>query len=170
MTITKEALDELLKGRKGPDDFYGPGGLVEQLSKALIERTTQAELTEQIGCEKSEPGGKPSGSRRNGKPPKTLRADQGPMEIEVPRDREGEFEPKTIGKHQRERRGFDDKILATYSRGMSTRGMQAAIKDICNVGIPPELASRATDEAKGLAEEWRNRPLRRSVRLFSLAP
>jgi transposase-like protein len=159
MAITKEVLDELLKEYKGPDDFYGPEGLIKQLSKALIERAMQTELTEQIGYEKSESGEKPSGNRRNGKSSKTLRTDQGPMEIAVPRDRDGDFEPKIVGKHQREWRGFDDKILAMYSHGMSTQGIQATIKDIYNVDISPELVSRVTDEVKGLVEEWRNRPL-----------
>ena len=92
MAISKEVLDELMKGYKGPDDFYGPEGLVKQLSKALIERAMQAELTEQIGYEKSESGEKATRNRRNGKTSKTLRTDQGPMEIEVPRDRDGERE------------------------------------------------------------------------------
>jgi len=130
----------------------------------------QTELTEQIGYEKSESGEKPSGNRRNGKSSKTLRTDQGPMKIAVPRDRDGDFEPKIVGKHQREWRGFDDKILAMYSHGMSTQSIQATIKDIYNVDISPELVSRVTDEVKGLVEEWRNRPLEGSIRLFSLTP
>jgi len=127
MAITKEVLDELLKEYQGPDDFYGPEGLIKQLSKALIERAMQAELTEQIGYEKNESGEKPSGNRRNGKSSKTLRTDQGPMEIAVPRDRDGDFEPQIIEKHQREWRGFDDKILAMYSHGLSTQGIQATL-------------------------------------------
>jgi putative transposase len=86
MAITKEVLDELLKEYKGPDDFYGPEGLIKQLSKALIERAMQAELTEQIGYEKNESGEKPNGNHRNGRSSKTLRTDQGPMEIAVPRE------------------------------------------------------------------------------------
>ena len=159
MAITKEVLDELLKEYKGPDDFYGPEGLIKQLSKALIERAMQTELTEQIGYERNEPGEKPSSNRRNGKSSKTLRTDQGPMEIAVPRDRDGEFEPQIIGKHQREWRGFDEKILAMYSHGMSTQGIQATIKDIYNVDVSTELVSRVTDEIKVLVDEWRNRPL-----------
>jgi transposase-like protein len=81
----------------------------------------QTELTEQIGYEKSESYRKPGGNRKNGKSSKTLRTDWGPMEIAVPRDRDGDFEPQIAGKHQREWRGFDDKILAVYSRGMSTQ-------------------------------------------------
>jgi transposase-like protein len=159
MAITKEVLDELLKDCHGPDDFYGPDGLVKQLSKAIIERMMQAELTEQLGYEKSEPGEKQTENRRNGKSTKILRTDQGPMDIAVPRDRNGEYEPKVIPKHQREWQGFDDKILAMYSHGMSTQGIQATIKDIYNVDISPELVSRVTDEVKGMVDEWRNRPL-----------
>jgi transposase-like protein len=159
MAITKEVLDELLKEYKGPDDFYGPDGLIKQLSKALIERMMQAELTEQIGYEKSESGEKDTTNRRNGKSRKTLRTDQGPMEIEVPRDRDGEFEPVIIPKHQREWRGFDDKILSMYGLGLSTKAIQENLKDIYNVDVSPELISRVTDEVKGLVEEWRNRPL-----------
>ena len=159
MAITKEVLDELLKEYKGPDDFYGPDGIMKQLSKALIERMMQTELTEQIGYEKSESGEKVTTNRRNGKSPKTLRTDQGPMTIEVPRDRDGEYEPQVIAKHQREWRGFDDKILSMYGLGLSTKAIQDNIKDIYNVDISPELVSRVTDEVKGLVDEWRNRPL-----------
>jgi transposase-like protein len=159
MAIRKELLDELLKDYKGPDDFYGPDGIMKQLSKALIERMMEAELTEQLGYEKSEFGEKQTGNRRNGKTSKTLRTDQGPMEIEVPRDREGEFEPKIIPKHQREWRGFDDKILSMYGLGLSTTAIQENLKEIYNVDVSSELISRVTDEVKSLVEEWRNRPL-----------
>jgi len=159
MAITKEMLDELLKDCKSPDEFYGPDGLVKQLSKALIERMMEAELTDKLGYEKSKSGEKQTENRRNGKTSKTLRTDQGPMEIEVPRDRDDEFEPKVIPKHQREWRGFDDKILSMYALGLSTKAIQENIKDIYNVDISPELVSRVTDEVKGLVEEWRNRAL-----------
>ena len=159
MAITKEVLDELLKGCNSPDEFYGPDGLVKQLSKALIERMMQAELTEQLGYGRSESGEKETENRRNGFTVKTLRTDQGPMEIEVPRDRNGDFEPKIIPKHQREWRGFDDKILSMYGLGLSTKAIQENLKEIYNVDVSPELISRVTDEVKGLVDEWRNRPL-----------
>jgi len=159
MAISKEILDELLKDYKGPDDFYGPDGIIKQLSKALIERMMEAELTDQLGYEKSEAGEKQTENRRNGKTPKTLRTDQGPMKIEVPRDRDGEFEPKIIPKHQREWRGFDNKILSMYALGLSTKAIQENLKEIYNVDVSPELISRVTDEVKGLVDEWRNRPL-----------
>jgi transposase-like protein len=159
MAITKEVLDELLKDCHGPDDFFGQDGLVKQLSKALIERMMQAELTEQLGYEKNGTGEKQTDNRRNGKSTKTLRTDQGPMDITVPRDRNGEFEPKVIPKHQREWRGFDEKILSMYGLGLSTKAIQENIKEIYNVEVSPELISRVTDEVKVLVEEWRNRPL-----------
>ena len=159
MAISKEVLDELMKEYKGPDDFYGPDGLIKQLSKAIIERAMQTELTEQLGYDKSESGEKETENRRNGKTSKTLRTDQGPMEIEVPRDRNGEFEPQIIQKHQREWRGFDNKILSMYGLGLSTKAIQDNLKEIYNVDVSPELISRVTDEVKGLVEEWRNRPL-----------
>jgi len=159
MAISKEVLDELMKEYKGPDDFYGPDGLIKQLSKALIERAMQTELTEQLGYEKSNAGEKETENRRNGTSLKTLRTDQGPMEIEVPRDRDGEYEPQIVPKYQREWRGFDDKILSMYGLGLSTKAIQENLKEIYNVDVSPELISRVTDEVKGLVDEWRNRPL-----------
>src|SRR5208337_5484383 len=89
MAIPKEILDELLKGYKGPEDITGENGLLKQLTKALIERAMQTELTEELGFEKNQKGEKPTTNRRNGSNGKTLRSDLGPLEIEVPRDREG---------------------------------------------------------------------------------
>jgi transposase-like protein len=159
MAITKEVLDELMRDYHGPEDMYGPDGLVKQLTKALIERAMQAERTERLGYEKHSAGEKPTENRRNGKTRKTLRTDQGPMEIEAPRDRAGAFEPQIVPKHQREWRGFDDKILSMYGLGLSTKAIQANLQDIYNVAVSPELISRVTDEVKGLVEEWRSRPL-----------
>jgi transposase-like protein len=93
MAFSKEVLDEILKDYHGPDDFYGPEGIVKQLAKALVERTMEAELAEHLGYEKHDQGEKPRTNRRNGKSVKVLRSDQGPTVIEVPRDREGTFEP-----------------------------------------------------------------------------
>jgi len=159
MAISKEVLDELLKDYKGPADITGPDGLLKQLTKALIERAMQAEMTDQLGYDKNEQGEKPSSNRRNGSSKKTLRSDQGPLAIEVPRDREGEFEPEIIPKHQREFKGFDDKILSMYSRGMTTREITESLKEIYGVEVSPELISRVTDSVKDLIDEWRSRTL-----------
>lgn len=92
------------------------------------------------------------------------------MEIEVPRDSNGDFEPQIIGKYQREWRRFDDKILAMYSYGMSTQGIQATIKDIYNVDISPELVSRVTDEVKGRLMSGGTALLKHFTRLYLLTP
>jgi len=161
MAISKEVLDELLKDYKGPEDITGPDGLLKQLTKALVERAMDAEMTMHLGYEKSNQAEKDTTNRRNGKTKKTLRSDQGPLEIEVPRDREGEFEPEIVPKHQREFKGFDDKILSMYARGMTTREIAAHLKEIYGTEVSPELISRATDSVKELLEDWRSRTLER---------
>jgi len=159
MAIPKEILDELLKDYKGPEDITGENGLLKQLTKALIERAMQTELTEELGYEKNQKGEKQTTNRRNGSSNKTLRSDQGPIEIEVPRDREAEFEPKIVPKGQREFRGFDEKILSMYARGMSTRDISQHLKEIYGTEVSAELISRVTDSVSQMLEEWRNREL-----------
>jgi transposase-like protein len=159
MAFTREVLDEILKGYHGPDDFYGPQEIMKQLATALVERTMEAELTEHLGYKKHDQGKKLNENRRNGKTTKELRTDEGPMSIEVPRDREGSFEPQIVPKHQREFRGFDDKILSMYALGLTTRQIHGHLKDIYAVEVSPELISRVTDEVKELAAEWRSRAL-----------
>jgi len=159
MAIPKEILDQLLKDYKGPDDLVGPDGLLKELTKALVERAMQAEMTEQLGYEPQSSAAKAGSNRRNGTSKKTVRSDQGPMELDVPRDREGSFEPVIVPKHQREFKGFDDKILSMYARGMSTREISGHLKEIYGVDVSPELISRATDGVKELLDDWRSRPL-----------
>lgn len=159
MAIPKEILDELLKNYKGPEDITGENGLLKELTKALIERAMQVELTEELGYEKNQKGEKPTTNRRNGSNGKTLRSDLGPLEIEVPRDRQGEFEPKIVPKGQREFRGFDEKILSMYARGMSTRDITQHLKEIYGTEVSAELISRVTDSVSQMLEEWRNREL-----------
>jgi transposase-like protein len=161
MAFTKEVPDETLKGCHGPDDFYGSSGIMKQLTKALVEQTMEAELTGHLGYEKHDQGEKTNANRRNGKTTKELRTDDGPMVIEVPRDRGGSFEPQIVPKYQREFRGFDDKILSMYALGLTTRQIQGRLKEIEAVEISPELIGRVSDEVKGLAAEWRGRPLER---------
>ena len=159
MAVPKEILDELLKDYKGPEDITGENGLLKQLTKALIERAMQTELTEELGYQKNQKGEKPTTNRRNGSNAKTLRSDLGPLEIEVPRDREGEFEPKIVPKGQREFRGFDEKILSMYARGMSSRDISQHLKQIYGTEVSAELISRVTDSVSQMLEEWRNREL-----------
>jgi Transposase and inactivated derivatives len=168
MAITKEVLDELLKEYKGPEDLTGPEGLLKQLTKALIERAMDAEITTHLGYEKHDQSEKDTTNRRNGRTKKTVRSDQGPLEIEIPRDREGTFEPAIVPKHQREFKGFDDKIISMYSRGMTTREITEHLKEIYGTEISPELVSRVTDEVKELLEAWRARSLETSYPIVFL--
>jgi putative transposase len=159
MAITKEVLDELLKKYHGPDDLTGEEGLLKQLTKALVERAMGAELSEHLGYEKHEAGEKPSEDRRNGTSPKTVRSDQGPITIDVPRDRDGTFEPKIVGKHQRELPGFSDKILSMYARGMTTREIGKHLKEIYGTEVSAQFITTVTDAVVETLEAWRNREL-----------
>ena len=127
MEIKKELIDELLKNYQKPEDVIGENGLLKQLTKALLERAMDAELTHHLGYEKSDPAGYNSGNSRNGTTSKTLKGDFGELEIETPRDRNGSFEPQMVKKHQTRWDGFDDKILSMYARGMTTREIQGRV-------------------------------------------
>ena len=159
MAIKKELLKELLKDYKGPEDLLGEEGLLKELTKALVETALGSELTDHLGYEKHQPGEKPGTNRRNGSSSKTLRTDQGPIEIEVPRDRAGEFEPKLVGKHQREIPGFSDKILSMYARGMTNREISEHLKEIYGTEVSPQFITTVTDGVVEHIEAWRNREL-----------
>ncbi len=155
--IRPELLDELLAGYKKPEDLVGEEGLLKQLVGALVSRAMQAEMTEHLGYEA---GGEPQGqNRRNGKRTKQLRSGHGPLQVEVPRDREGTFEPRIVPKHSREFRGFDDKIMAMYARGMTVRDIQAHLGEIYGVDISGDLISRVTDEVVAELRAWQQRSL-----------
>jgi transposase-like protein len=126
---------------------------MKQLTTALVRRTMEAEVAFHLGYEKHDQGEKTNAHRRNGKTSKKLRTDGGPMTIEVPRDREGSFEPRIITKHQREFRRVDDKILSMYALGLTTRQIPDHLKAIYAVDVSPELISRVTDDVKELASE-----------------
>ena len=145
MEIKPEVLDELLKGIKTQEDLAGPNGLLKAITKALVERMLEGELTHHLGYEKNDPAGYGSGNSRNGKTRKTLRSEQGEMEVAVPRDRQGSFEPQLVRKHQTRWNGLDDKIIALYARGMTVRDIQAQLHEMYGVDVSPGLISEVTD-------------------------
>jgi len=153
------AMDELLRDYRGPEDITGPDGLLKQLTKALLERTIGAELTHHLGYEKHSPAGRGSGNSRNGASSKLVKGDFGEVEIAVPRDREGSFEPKILPKHERRFAGFDDKILSMYARGMSTRDIQCHLEEIYQVEVSASLISEVTDSVMEEVRAWQGRPL-----------
>jgi putative transposase len=154
-----ELIDELLAGARTEEEIVGPGGLLAELTRRLVERAMSAELTEHLGYERHQepPGG--AGNARNGSTPKTLATEQGPVAIKSPRDRNGSFEPRIVRKGQRRFEGFDDKILALYSRGLSTRDIEAHLKEIYGVNVGRDLISRVTDSVMEDVRAWQQRPL-----------
>jgi putative transposase len=159
MTIDTKLVDELLKDYKKPEDLIGETGLLKQLTTALIERALSAEMSVHLGYAKHEPAGRNGGNSRNGTSSKTLKTEQGLMPIEVPRDRDSSFEPQIISKGQTRFTGFDDKIIALYTRGLPTREIQAHLKEIYGVDVSPTLISNVTEAVIDEAKAWQNRSL-----------
>jgi putative transposase len=157
--IPKELLDQLLAGYSNPEDLTGPDGLFKRLTGALIERALSAEMTQHLGYEAHAVEGRKSGNSRNGVGQKTLVTDQGEVTIEVPRDRNGTFEPQLVKKHQRRFTGFDDKILSMYARGMSARDIQAHLSEIYGTEVAPSLVSEVTSAVVDEISAWQARPL-----------
>ena len=157
--IRRELLDELLTGYSKPEDLTGPEGLLKQLTGALVERALQAELTDHLGYEEHAAEGRGSGNSRNGSGSKTLQTEQGPLPVEIPRDRNGTFEPQLVKKHQRRFDGFDGKILGMYARGMSVRDIQSQLSEMYGTEISPDLISSVTDEVVAEVQAWQARPL-----------
>src|SRR6266516_6626234 len=157
--LSDEVIDELLAGARTEEEIVGPGGLLADLTRRLVERAMSAELTEHLGYEphREPPGG--IGNTRNGGTPKTLVTEQGPVRVKTPRDRNGTFEPKIVRKGQRRFEGFDEKILALYSRGLSTRDIEAHLAEIYGVQVGRDLISRVTDAVMDDVREWQQRPL-----------
>ena len=158
-TIDNELIDNLLKNYKKPEDLIGENGLLKQLTKQLLERAMSAEMTEHVGYEKHDAAGNNSGNSRNGSSAKTIKGTFGKLALELPRDRNGTFEPQIIEKHQTRFTGFDANILSLYARGLSTREIQQHLKEIYHADVSPGLISNVTDEVLDEVKTWQNRQL-----------
>jgi putative transposase len=154
-----ELIDQLLAGARTEEEIVGPGGVLAQLTRRLVERAMEAELSEHLGYERGQapPGG--AGNARNGTTPKTLQTDQGPVRIETPRDRRGSFEPQIVPKRKTRFAGFDEKSIALYARGMSVRDIQAHLGELYGVEVGRDLISRLTDAVVEEVRAWQQRPL-----------
>jgi transposase-like protein len=152
-------IDELLQDCQDPKDILGKNGLLKQLTKRLVERTLEAELSGHLGYEPHSIKGRGSGNNRNGKGHKTVQSDTGALEIEVPRDRNGTFEPQLVKKRQRRLEGFDDKVLALYARGLSTRDIQGQLEELYGAEVSPTLISNVTNAVMEDVRAWQSRPL-----------
>jgi len=155
---TDELLAELVKG-KSPEEILGEGGVLKQLTKRLVENALEGEMTEHLGYEPHAAEGKGTGNSRNGRSEKKIHTDSGSVEIEVPRDRAGTFDPKLVRKRQRRLEGFDDKVLSLYARGMTTREIQGHLMELYGTEVSPALISNVTDSVLKDVEAWQGRPL-----------
>lgn len=158
--IKPELLDQLLAGVSNPDDLLGDGGVFRQLKKALMERALGAELTHHLGYEKgAAPAPRARGNSRNGHSAKTVLTDDGEIDLAIPRDRAGTFEPVLVPKGVTRLEGFDSKIISLYARGLSVREIQAHLQELYGTEVSPDLISRVTDAVLDEVKEWQNRPL-----------
>ena len=158
-TLRPELLDELLTDYEKPEDLLGEEGLFRELKKALLERALGAELSEHLGYEKGDPAGRGTGNSRNGHSDKTVLTEDGEVDLAVPRDRNGSFEPVIVPKGERRLEGFDDRIVSLYARGMTVREIRGHLEELYGVEVSPDLISRVTDAVLEEVREWQNRPL-----------
>ena len=157
MTIKKELIDELIATSGG--GLIGPNGLVKELTKALVERMLSGEMNHHLGYQKHEVAGHGSGNSRNGNSQKTLKGEAGEMTVDIPRDRNGTFEPRLIEKHQTRFEGFDAKILSMYALGMTVRDIQGHLHEMYGVNVSAGLISEVTDSIQEEVKAWQDRPL-----------
>jgi putative transposase len=160
--VDPELADQLLaRAEAGGVELLGPDGLLSQVTKAVLERALAEEMTAHLGYEKHDPAGRGSGNSRNGTTPKTLLTDVGAVDLAVPRDRAGSFGPQIVRKGQTRLEGFNDRIIALYARGMTTRDIRAHLREMYDVEVSPDLISRVTDGVLDELAEWQSRPLDR---------
>jgi transposase-like protein len=158
--VPAELIDELMaKVKTDGIELLGDGGLIAQFAKRILERALDEELTEELGYERGDPAGRGSGNSRNGTTPKTVLTEVGAVDLDVPRDRNGVFEPTIVPKGVTRLKAFNENVIALYAQGMSTRDIRKTLKRFYAVDVSPDLVSRVTD---GVLEElaaWQARPL-----------
>lgn len=159
MAITEDLLDQLIKDYKKPEDLIGENGLLKQLTKRLLERAMQAEMTDHLGYAKNAPTGNNTGNSRNCSYQKKVKGDFGELDLTVPRDRNASFDPAIIPKGESRFKGFDDKIISMYARGMTTRDIQSHLEEMYGVDVSPTLISQVTEAVTEEVRLWQSRPL-----------
>ena len=158
--IDEELADQLLdRAQAEGAELLGPDGLLSQVTKAVLERALAEEMTGHLGYEKHDPAGRGSGNSRNGTTGKTVLTDVGAVDLAVPRDRNGTFEPQIVRKGQTRLEGFNERIIALYARGMTTRDIRAHLREMYDVDVSADLISRVTDGVLEELQEWQSRPL-----------
>jgi putative transposase len=152
-------LDELLQDGKSAEELLGQNGLLKQMTGRLLERMLEGELTDYLGYEKHDAAGHHSGNSRNGKNSKTVKTDTGEVTIDVPRDRTGEFEPEIVSKRQTRLKGFDDKVISLYARGLTDLEIQGHLKEIYGASVSTGLISSVTNAVYEEVKAWQSRSL-----------
>ena len=159
-SLSPSAIDSLIKDAKSSGTpLDGVDGLLNQLTKAVLERALEAEMTDHLGYESGDPAGRGTGNSRNGGTSKTVATRNGPVEMRVPRDRNSSFEPRIVPKHARRIGNIEDMILSLYSRGMTTRDIEAHLLEIYGINASRELISNVTDVVVDEIKAWQSRPL-----------
>ncbi|MGN6173741.1 MAG: IS256 family transposase [Streptosporangiaceae bacterium] len=158
--VDEELADQLLgKAAAEGVELLGPEGLLAQVTKVVLERARAEEMTGHLGYDKHDSAGRGSGNNRNGTTGKTVLTDIGAVDLAVPRDRNGTFEPQIVRKGQTRLDGFNERIIALYARGMTTRDIRAHLREMYDVDVSPDLISRVTDGVLEELAEWQARPL-----------
>ncbi|WP_407566523.1 IS256 family transposase [Streptomyces sp. 184] len=158
-SVDDQLIDELVDRAQAEGlQLTGEGGLLQQLTKRLLESTLEGEITDHLGYDKHDPAGKNGGNSRNGTRAKTVLTDVGPIEIAVPRDREGSFEPKIVKKRQKRLTGVDEMVISLAAKGLTTGGVQAHLAEVYGADVSRQTISTITDKVLDGTAEWQNRP------------
>jgi putative transposase len=159
-SFEQETAERLVaEARESGVSITGEGGVLQQMAKAVLERSLAEEMSDHLGYEPYDPAGFGSGNNRNGFTSKTVATEVGPIELEVPRDRAGSFDPQTVRKGQRRLDGIDRLVIGLYARGMTVRDIQAQLRDTFDLDVSPDLISKITDSVLEEVKEWQARPL-----------
>ena len=158
--MSPSTIDSLIKDAKASGTpLDGVDGLLNQITKAVLERALEAEMSEHLGYEVGDPAGRGTGNSRNGKTSKTVATTNGPLDMRIPRDRNSTFEPRIVPKHARRVGNIEDMILSLYSRGMTTRDIEAHLSEIYGINASRELISNVTEVVVDEIKAWQTRPL-----------
>lgn len=158
--VPDEVIDQVMAGvDSGGLQLLGPDGVLAELTKRLLERAMDEELTDHLGYERGDAGGHGSGNNRNGTSAKTVLTEVGTVDLAVPRDRNGTFDPKIVPKHARRLDGFNANIVHLYARGLTVRDIRRELARMYGIEVSPELISRVTDGVVDELNEWQARPL-----------
>lgn len=157
--IIDQIIDQLDLSGMTQDELFGKDGLARYLTSRLLNKVLEAEMDIHLGYKKNSNEGDNTGNSRNGHSKKTVLTQEQEIELQVPRDRNAEFEPEIVPKYSKRLPLFNDQIISLYSRGMTTRNIQSHLKEIYGVEVSPELISKVTDVVHEDVRAWRTRPL-----------